>query len=114
LQALSELRTLDTYRVLSRDPDLHPDLLLLDSADRLAFRSMSQVATTERVRSLARTITAGAMSDYERAARLERYLLEHFPMTCAFSHSRAPETWPTICCLSARRATVHNSPLRWR
>ena len=77
-ESLRELRAASAYRVVSLEPQLTPDALREDSADRLYAQAMAPIDVPARVRALARSVAADATTDYERAARLEQYLLTNF------------------------------------
>ena len=59
-------------------PRLTPELLRSDSADRTYLRDVKSGTIPQRVRHLASAIVEGATSDYEKAARIERYLLDNY------------------------------------
>ncbi len=66
----------ESYRVVSFVPDLRPDALVRDSADRAYLGRMPTVPA--RVQDLADAIVDGSTSDFQVAARLERYLLDNY------------------------------------
>jgi len=67
------------YRALSATPFLRPDALRVD---RVAYENISDFALpgiTERTASLAETVVEGAENDYEKAARIEQFLIANYP-----------------------------------
>ncbi|MEE9400091.1 MAG: transglutaminaseTgpA domain-containing protein, partial [Dehalococcoidales bacterium] len=67
------------YRALSPVPYLRPELL---RRDRVAFTDISSLALppiSARTAALAQSIVEGAATDYDKAARLERFLLDNYP-----------------------------------
>ena len=76
---LEYLRQLDSYRVLSPVPRLTPDLLRLDQVDTSDAAYVAQPPVPDRVRALAEEIVEGAATDYDKATRIERFLLENYP-----------------------------------
>ena len=76
--SVEQLRQATEYRVVSAVPRLTPELLRSDSADRAYLRNVQSGAIPRRVRDLASALVAGATSDYEKAARIERYLLDNY------------------------------------
>ena len=67
-----------SYRVISAVPGITPQDLEFDSADTNILYGTTQMSVPARVQELARSIISGATSDYEKAARLERYLLGNY------------------------------------
>ena len=76
---LSYLREATTYRVISPTPRLTPGLLRGDRADTSDEAYLALPQMPDRVGDLARRIVAGAATDYDKAARLERFLLTQYP-----------------------------------
>jgi transglutaminase-like putative cysteine protease len=76
---LRSLREATAYRVLSAVPRLTPAMLRDDVADRSDEAYLSLPAVPARVKELAQRIVAGAATDYDKAARLERFLLAEYP-----------------------------------
>ena len=76
---LEYLRQADTYRVLSPVPWVTPDLLRRDRVDTSDEAYLAAPQVPERVRELTREITSDAATDYDKAARIERFLLENYP-----------------------------------
>ena len=76
---LEYLQEASIYRTISPLPHLTPDLLALDRADRSDPSLLATPPIPERVRRLAEEIVEGATTDYERAARIERFLLTQYP-----------------------------------
>ena len=76
--SVEQLRQATEYRVVSAVPRLTPELLRSDFADRAYLRNVQSGAIPQRVRDLASALVAGATSDYEKAARIERYLLDNY------------------------------------
>lgn len=74
-ESLRRLRAAGAYRVVSLEPQFTPDALRQDRADRLYA---TPIAVPARVRALAQSVAAGATTDYDRAVRLEQYLLTNF------------------------------------
>lgn len=75
---LEDLRSVESYRVVSAVPALTPSLLRGDFADRSYLFGLSGPRVPARVRQLAEAIVADAPTDYDRAARLERFLLTNY------------------------------------
>ncbi|MEK7353349.1 MAG: transglutaminaseTgpA domain-containing protein, partial [Chloroflexota bacterium] len=67
------------YRALSSVPYLKPQLLRNDSVVSDDAANMKLPAITERAAALAESIVKGAATDYDKAARLERFLLTNYP-----------------------------------
>jgi len=67
------------YRALSLVPHIQPDILRRDRvvSDDVAHLALPPI--TERTAALAEAIVAGAPTDYDKAARLERFLLNNYP-----------------------------------
>ena len=76
--SVEQLRQATEYRVVSAVPRLTPELLRSDSADQAYLRDVKSGTIPQQVRHLASAIVAGATSDYEKAARIERYLLDNY------------------------------------
>ena len=66
----------DSYRVLSAHPQYSPEKLRLDVSSGSRPRLTDVPRGTGRLRSLARRITAGASSDFEKAERIVSYLAQ--------------------------------------
>ena len=75
---LAALAQPGVYRVVSAVPRLTPGELEVDSADVGSLAAAGPILVPPQVRELAQSIVAGSKSDYERAARLERFLLENY------------------------------------
>lgn len=67
------------YRALSSVPYLKPQLLRNDSVVSDDTANLALPALTERSAALAESIVQGAATDYDKAARLERFLLTNYP-----------------------------------
>ena len=79
LENLARLQAATSYRIVSAIPGLDPERLLLDSADTEHDADLKlPPSVTDRTRALAESIVEGAWSDYEKAARLEAFLLENY------------------------------------
>ena len=76
-QMLLEKGTL--YRTLSVVPRLKPEQLRKDRAVSGEFSDLALPPISERTAALAESIALGAATDYDRAARLERFLLDNYP-----------------------------------
>ena len=76
---LEFLRQADTYRVLSPIPGVTPDLLRTDRVDTSDEAYLATPRVPERVHELTQRIISGAGTDYDKAARIERFLLENYP-----------------------------------
>lgn len=74
-ESLRSLRAASAYRVVSLEPQFTPDALRQDRAD---WRYATPIDVPARVRALAQGVAAGATTDYDRAVRLEQYLLSNF------------------------------------
>ena len=72
---IEQLREADSYRVVSAVPDLGPEDLIPDTVDGSYLEDHPVPPVPERVQELADAITAGSTSDFQKAARLEQYLL---------------------------------------
>ena len=77
-QALERLREADSYRVESAVLGLTPADLILDSVNDRYLDAHPLPAVPQRVQELADSIVAGATSDFQKAARLEQYLLLNY------------------------------------
>ncbi len=67
------------YRALSLVPYLRPELLRNDSVVPDDVSNLVLPPITERTAALAESIVQGAANDYDRAARLERFLFTNYP-----------------------------------
>ncbi len=72
---LRRLDDAESYRVVSSIPGLSPEMLRFDSVDTNYLVGVDIPAVPDRVKNLARAITADALTDYDMAAALEQYLL---------------------------------------
>ena len=72
---IEQLREADSYRVVSAVPGLGPEDLIPDTVDGSYLEDHPVPPVPERVQELADAITAGSTSDFQKAARLEQYLL---------------------------------------
>ncbi len=72
------LREADSYRVVSAVPGLGPEDLIPDSIDGSYLRGHPVPAVPRRVQDLAKAIIAGSTSDFQKATRLEQYLLVNY------------------------------------
>ena len=88
---LEYLRQLDSYRVLSPVPRLSPVSLRGDVVDTSDGAFLTQPRVPERVRLLTEEIIEGAVTDYDKAARIERFLLESYPYDLTVSPYREDE-----------------------
>ncbi len=77
MQAYLEKGTL--YRTLSIAPGLHPERLRRDRAVSLDDTLTSLPPITARTAALAESITRDAPTDYDKAVRLEQFLLDSYP-----------------------------------
>ena len=79
LENLNRLQSADSYRIVSPIPGLDSELLNADVADtdRAADLCLPP-SVTAHTRNLAFSIVDGASSDFEKAARLEAFLLENY------------------------------------
>ncbi len=59
-------------------PDLTPEEMVLDFVDNIYLDDRQPPAVSQRVADLANTIVAGSTSDFQKAARLEQYLLLNY------------------------------------
>ena len=73
------LQQADMYRVISPLPYLTPDELRDDRVDISDGAYLVPPPVPDRVRALANDIVEGTTTDYDRAARLERFLLIQYP-----------------------------------
>ena len=73
------LQQADMYRVISPLPYLTPDELRDDRVDVSDGAYLVPPPVPDRVRALANDIVEGTTTDYDRAARLERFLLTQYP-----------------------------------
>ena len=76
---LEYLRQASTYRIISPVPRLTPAVLRQDRVDTSDAAYLTPPPVPERVKFLAEEIVEGAPTDYDRAARLERFLLTQYP-----------------------------------
>ena len=67
------------YRALSLVPYLRPELLRNDSVASEDISNLALPPISERTAALAESIVQGASTDYDKAARLERFLLTNYP-----------------------------------
>ena len=67
------------YRVLSPVPYLRPELLRSDSVVSEDISNLTLPPISERTAALAESIVQDAPTDYDKAARLERFLLRNYP-----------------------------------
>ena len=72
------LQEVGSYRVVSASPRITPDLLQNDFTTFGYLTTVDTIAIPQRVQDLAVSITAGARTDFEKAARLEQFLLNNF------------------------------------
>jgi hypothetical protein len=77
MQAFLEKGTL--YRALSSVPNLRPERLRRDRAVSLDISATSLPPITTRTAALAESIVQDAPTDYDKAARLEQFLLTSYP-----------------------------------
>ena len=73
------LQEASTYRIFSPTPRLTPAALRDDVVDTSDERHLGLPPVPDRVRDLALSIVEGASSDFDKAARLERFLLTQYP-----------------------------------
>ena len=76
---LEYLRQASSYRIISPVPRLTPDALRQVKADTSDAAYARPPSVPERVKSLAEEVVAGTTTDYDCAARLERFLLTQYP-----------------------------------
>ena len=67
------------YRALSVVPYLKPDMLRLDHAVSGDSFNLALPFISERTAALAESIVQGAPTDYDKAARLEHFLMNNYP-----------------------------------
>ncbi|MBI2872148.1 MAG: DUF3488 domain-containing protein [Chloroflexi bacterium] len=67
------------YRAVSLLPRVTPGLLRRDTADVDDLAHLGLPPITDRTAALAESIVAGAPTDYDKAVRLEQFLLESYP-----------------------------------
>ena len=77
-KAIERLHEVGSYRVISAVPNLTPDELREDFADRRFQRLLALPSVPERVRELALGIVATEPTDYDKAAALEHYLITSY------------------------------------
>ena len=77
-QSIEQLREATRYSVTSAVPNLKPDQLVFDFVDSAYAETQEPVVVPQRVEDLANEIVAGSTSDFQKAARLEQYLLVNF------------------------------------
>ena len=75
---IERLRASNSYSVTSAVPDLTPDRLVRDSIDYGYVEGQEPLVVPQRVEKLANDIVRGSTSDFQKAARLEQYLLINF------------------------------------
>ena len=78
VQYVKALHEIGSYQVVSAVPGITPQHLEYDSADTNWLHTTKRVSVPARVRELASSITSRSTSDYEKAARLERFLLGNY------------------------------------
>lgn len=78
LPDLSSLRQGTMYRAVSRIPRLSPQRLRTDVADSEDLENLRLPSITNRTAALADSIVAGALTDYDKVARLEEFLLREY------------------------------------
>ena len=76
---LKYLQQASPYRIISPVPRLTPEALRQDRIDTSDAAYLAPPPVPERVKLLAQEIVEGAPTDYDRAARLERFLLTQYP-----------------------------------
>ncbi len=67
------------YRALSPVPNLRPELLRLDRVVSEDIANLTLPPISERTAALAESIVQDASTDYDKAARLERFLFTNYP-----------------------------------
>lgn len=67
------------YRALSPVPNLKPDMLRLDQVVSEDTFNRELMFISERTAALAESIVQGAPTDYDKAARLEHFLITNYP-----------------------------------
>lgn len=67
------------YRAISFMPRFRPKLLRDDSAIAQDISELALPPISERTAALAEAVVAGAPTDYDKAVRLERFLLDNYP-----------------------------------
>jgi len=67
------------YRALSPVPNLKPDMLRLDRVVAEDTYNLELPFISERTEALAESIVRDAPTDYDKAARLERFLMTNYP-----------------------------------
>ena len=77
-EKIESLRQAESYRVVSAVPVLTPELLRGDRADRAHIRGRDLPSVNVRVWALTTSIVRGAVTDYDRVVRLERYLRQNY------------------------------------
>jgi hypothetical protein len=108
------LEEASTYRIFSPKPRLTPASLREDAADSSDERYLALPPVPDRVRDLALRIVEGAPSDFDKAARLERFLLTQYPYDLRVSPIPATRTPWTSSSSRPRRGTAPSSPRPWR
>ena len=76
--SLVALRRGAVYRSISKIPRLNPQLLRRDIADPEDLENLRLPPITERTTDLADSVVEGATTDYDKAARLEEFLLVNY------------------------------------
>jgi len=67
------------YRALSIMPSLQPQMLRADQAMSDEARYLALPPISERTAALAESVVEGAVTDYDKAVRLEQFLLANYP-----------------------------------
>ncbi len=78
-ESIQALESGALYRALSQVPYLRPELLRRDKVVAEDFSNLLLPPISGRTAALAETIVEGAPTDYDKAARLERFLGENYP-----------------------------------
>ncbi|MBI4200998.1 MAG: DUF4129 domain-containing protein [Chloroflexi bacterium] len=73
------LREGTIYRAISPLPRINPAALRRDLVDPRDVESLALPTLSPRVASLAEFVVAGALTDYDKAARLEKFLYSSYP-----------------------------------
>ena len=66
------------YRAVSKIPRLDPEILRRDQVDPLDLDNLILPPISDRTAALAESIVEGSSSDFEKAARLEEFLLRNY------------------------------------
>ena len=77
-QIIQRLRDANSYSVTSAVPGLTPDEMVLDFVDTIYLEGRQFSPVSQRVEDLANAIIEGSTSDFQKAARLEQYLLLNY------------------------------------